>query len=174
MRRLLIVTLAVAVSVGCATTQEAELAVRVDFDETTDFQSWKTFRFATFPAESAGGTRTRGFDTEVEQAIGDNLAGRGYERIEDGIPDFRIAFELASRGDRGSDAERTYASDTSLPAASAPTKTNTLRVIMLDPVNTEVLWEGQVAGFSLDAIQYKAKIKGAVWRLFVEFPPITN
>ena len=55
-----------------------------------------------------------------------------------------------------------------------PTITNSLEVEMLDPVSGDVLWSGRVSGFALGAIQHKNEIRGAVWRLFVEFPPITR
>lgn len=45
---------------------------------------------------------------------------------------------------------------------------------MLDPTTSKVLWQGQVAGFNLDAVQSQAEFKKAVWRLFAEFPPITR
>lgn len=172
MRRILIVTLLIVAVASCATTKKGGLQVRVNHDEFADFSTWKTFRFATFQAEGGDGTRYRAVENQVREAIEENLTGRGYERIEDGAPDFRIAFEFATRGDQGSDPDRRYANDPTSPIRSTPTKTNTLIVNMLDPDTATVLWEGRVAGFSLDAIQHQAEIRNAVWRLFVEFPPI--
>jgi hypothetical protein len=170
MRRLMLVVLIVVAVVGCATTKKAEYPVRVTFDETTDFSSWNAFRFAASPASS---TYT-GINDDVRSAIEANLTDRGYQRIEDGTPDFRIAFEFASRGDHGSDMDRQYANEPKTSTANVPTKTNTLVVKMLDPITGEVRWEGRVSGFPLGTVQHKAEIRKAVWRLFVEFPPITR
>jgi hypothetical protein len=174
MRRTWIIIPLIVGAAACATTSQTDLQVRIDHDDATDFSAWKTYRFATFPPEDASGTRVRGLENQVRHAIEENLSARGYERIEDGVPDFRIAHELVTRGDHGSDVNRRYANDPISPTQASPSTTNTLIVRMLHPSTAEVLWEGRVAGFSIDAIQHQAEIENAVWRLFVEFPPIVN
>jgi hypothetical protein len=170
MHRSILVVLIILAVCGCATTKKAEYPVRITFDEATDFGSWTTFRFAASPTSST----FTGINQDVRSAIESNLTDRGYERIEDGTPDFRIAFEFATRGDHGSDIDRQFANEPKTSTANVPTKTNTLVVKMLDPISGEVLWEGRVSGFPLGTVQHKAEISKAVWRLFVEFPPITR
>jgi len=174
MKRLLLVVLFMFVIAGCSTTNTANLQVRTSFDEETDFSKWKTYRFTTSPSPSDGAKRYPRFDNEIRTAIEENLADRGYERIEDGIPDFRITFGFSSRGDHGSDIDRKYANEPTTSTRTYPTKTNTLVVDMLDPITSEALWEGTVIGFNLDAVQHQAEFRKAIWRLFAEFPPITH
>jgi hypothetical protein len=174
MRRSWIIIPLIVAAAACTTTKRADLQVRVEYDDSTDFSTWTTYRFATFPAEAGSGTRYPGLENQVRKAIEDNLAGRGYQRIEDGAPDFRIAHEFATRGDHGTDLDRKYASDAASPSTASPSRTNTLIVKMLHPTTGEVLWQGRVAGFTVDAVQHQAEIRNAVWRLFVEFPPIVR
>ena len=172
-RTYLAVLLALAV-VGCTTTRSADLQVRTDFDADIDFSKWKSFRFATSAPQSGGAQRYPRFDREIRTVIEDNLSDRGYERVEDGIPDFRIAFDYSQRGDHGSDIGRQVANEPTTSTHAYPTKTNTLVVRMLDPITSEVRWEGKVIGFNLDAVQHEAEFRKAIWRLFAEFPPITH
>jgi len=174
MKRILFVTLLVAMVIGCSTTKIADLQVRTSFDEDTNFSKWKTYRFTTSSPTDDGTQSYTRIDNNIRADIEENLAGRGYERIEDGVPDFRITFDFSSRGDQGSDMVRQYANEPTTSTRTRPTKTNTLVVQMLHSSTSEILWQGQVAGFNLDAAQYQAELRKAVWRLFVEFPPITH
>jgi hypothetical protein len=174
MKRILFVTLLMFVVVGCSTTQTIDLNVRTTFDEATDFSTWKSFRFTTASPPDDGTQRYPRLDNQISVAIEENLSDRGYERIEDGVPDFRIAFDFSSRGDQGSDPVRQYANEPTTSTRTRPTKTNTLVVRMLHPTTAEILWQGQVTGFNLDAVQTQAEFRKAVWRLFAEFPPITH
>ena len=174
MKRFLFVTLLVFMVAGCSTTKTADLQVRTTFDEETDFTKWKTFRFATSTPPRDEDHRYPTMNNEIRTAIEENLTGRSYERVEDGVADFRITFEFSSRGDHGSDSVRQYANEPTTSTKTRPTKTNTLVIKMLHPSTSEVLWQGQVSGFNLDALQTQAEFRKAIWRLFAEFPPITN
>jgi hypothetical protein len=174
MKRILFVVAITLLVVGCSTTRSADLQVKTTYDAGTDFSGWKTFRFSVSTSSDSEGHRYLRFDKEIRAAIEENLEGRGYRRLEDGVPDFRIAFSFTSRGDHGSDMDRQYANEPTTSTRTRPTKTNTLVIKMLNTSTSEVLWEGQVTGFNLDAVQHQAEFRKAVWRLFVEFPPITR
>lgn len=172
-RKLLALLLAVAV-VGCTTTPTADYQVRTSYDEETDFSKWKAYRFASGSPPDDGSQKYPRLEEQIRLAVEENLSDRGYERIEDGAPDFRITIGFSSRGDHGSDTVRQYANEPTTSTNTRPTKTNTLVVKMLDPNTSEVLWQGQVKGFNLDALQQQAEFRKVVWRLFAEFPPITH
>lgn len=172
-RKSLVLLLAIAVA-GCATTPTAGYQVRTSYDENTDFSQWKAYRFASEPSPGDGSPKYPRLEEQARLAIEENLTGRGYERIEDGVTDFRITVGFSSRGDHGSDMVRQYANEPTTSTQTRPTKTNTLVVKMLDPTTSEVLWKGQVTGFNLDALQQQAEFRKVVWRLFAEFPPITR
>ena len=162
---------AVLVLAGCTTT--AERPVRAKYDKTTNFQEWKTFRFST-EATSSGSSYPK-HQKIIQQALEEELTARGYTRIEDGAPDFRVAFELVFRGTKtpqmapeGGGAEpmaRSYA---------GPTPSGTLTVKMLDPVSSQILWTGLISEIKMTAIEPHKELKKAVWRVLVEFPPITG
>ena len=174
MKRIFFDTLLVAMVIGCSTTKTADLQVRTTYDEETDFSKWKTYRFTTSNPPDDGSQRYPRLNDQIRTAIEENLSGRDYIRIEDGVPDFRIASDFSSRGDHGSDPDRQYANEPTTSTRTRPTKTNTLVIKMLHPVTSQVLWQGQVSGFNLDAVQTQAEFRKAVWRLFAEFPPITH
>lgn len=173
MKKALLVTFLVFSVAACSTTT-ADLSVRTTFDKETNFSKWKTFRFATTSQPADGSQQYPRLESQISLAIEENLSGRGYKRIEDGVPDFRIASGFSSRGDQGSDSVRQYANEPTTSTKTRPTKTNTLVVKMLHPITSEVLWQGQVTGFNLDAVQSQAEFRKAIWRLFAEFPPITH
>ncbi len=91
---------------ACSTTTTADLNVRTTFDENTDFSIWKTYRFSTASPPNDGTQRYPRLDDQIRVGIEENLSDRGYVRIEDGVPDFRIASGFSSRGDQGSDPVR--------------------------------------------------------------------
>jgi hypothetical protein len=164
--------IAVVSLTGCATST-ADRAVRSEYVETTNFQEWKTFRFST-----DGGTGTSNYpryEKMVLQALEEELTARGYTRIEDGAPDFRVAFDLVFRGDttpqmtpEGGGAEpraRSY-------AGQAPS--GSLNVRMLDPLTSKILWTGSISEIRMTAIEPYKELKKAVWRILVEFPPLAG
>ena len=45
---------------------------------------------------------------------------------------------------------------------------------MLDPATGAELWTGSLANLKLTAIEPQKQLDRAVWRILVEFPPITG
>jgi hypothetical protein len=111
----------------------------------------------------------------VRTALIEELTARGYERAQDGTTDFRVAFELIFRGASGpSGLESSHGVNTDPTMSRGTTSTSTLIVRMLDPATSAVLWQGRLSGFEVDPVDQDAAFKKAVWRVLVEFPPITN
>jgi len=172
-KTILILTAALAVA-GCSTSAK-ELPVRTAYSKTAAFHEWKTFRFSSVESKSPVGAQYPRYDQMIQGALVDELTARGYIRIEDGTPDFRVAYELQFRGDtspqavpKGGGAEpmaRSY-------AGSTPTGSLTIR--MLDPATSEDLWSGHLANLKVTAIESQKQLDKAVWRILVEFPPITG
>ena len=167
-------TMAVLLLLGCGSTV-AELPVRAEYSKTTSFQEWKTFRFSTTTTSGSDGSQYPKYEKMVQQALLDELTTRGYTRIEDGTPDFRVAFGLRFRGDTtpkmtpdGGHADPTARS------FAGPTPSGTLTVKMLDPLTSQVLWSGTISEIKMKAIEPKKELSKAVWRVLVEFPPITG
>ena len=163
---------AALVVAGCASSIK-ELPVRTDYVRGTSFQEWKTFRFASDVGASSN--HHPRYDEMTRQALLDELTSRGYTRIEDGTPDFRVTFELSFRGD--SSREMTPKMGSTDPSQREPAGSNpggSLTIEMLDPESSAVLWEGTISEFTINAIETQKGLQRAVWRVLAEFPPLTG
>jgi len=164
---------AVFAFLGCGSTT-AELPVRSEYSETTDFSGWKTFRFAS-DGKGADYTRYPKYERNAQQALEDELTSRGYTRLEEGSPDFRVAYDLIFRGDTQPQmAPKGGGADPQPRSYSGARQTGTLIVRMLDPNTSEILWTGQISELKMNTIEPQKEFQKAVWRLLAEFPPLTN
>ena len=55
-----------------------------------------------------------------------------------------------------------------------PTPAGVLTIRMLDPATSETLWLGYLGNLKLTAIEPQKQLRNAVWRVLVDFPPITG
>ncbi len=170
------VLLAVAAALlitGCRSST-IELPVRTEYDRGTAFHEWKTFRLAS-DGHGAGSMRYPRYEEMVRQAVVEELKARGYTRIEDGTPDFRVAFELSFRG--GASAQMAPEMGSTAPeerAAAGSNPAGSLTLRMLDPISAAPLWEGTISEFTINAIEPEKGLRTAVWRVLVEFPPLSG
>ncbi len=165
--------IATALLAGCGSTT-AELPVHTSYSPTTAFSQWATFRIASDGSGGSSHSYPR-YEQMVRQALAEELSARGYTRIEDGSPDFRVGFELSFRGD--SSAQMTPDMGSADPTRRAPAGSNpegTLAIRMLDPHSAEVLWEGTVSDFTVSAVEPQQSLRRVVWRVLAEFPPLTG
>ena len=156
------------IGVGC-TTKPAELPVKIQYSKTFDFSNLKTFRpAADIDPDAAHYPKYQAMAREI---VEEELVARSYVRLEDGTPDFRVRAHLRFR----SYEAKKMGSD---PTTGGPQATRddirqvTLVVEMLSSGDETVVWRGEVSGFNLDPVKSRANIRGAAWRLFVEFPPL--
>ena len=165
--------IAVFALLGCGSTT-AELPVRTDYVKTANFQDWKTFRFAS-DSKGTDHTRYPKYERHAQQALEDELTSRGYTRIEEGSPDFRVAFDLIFRGDTQPQmAPEGGGAEPQARSYSGSRQTGTLIVKMLDPNTSQILWTGQISELKMNTIEPQKGFQKAVWRLLAEFPPLTN
>jgi hypothetical protein len=171
--RISVALVAVLALVGCTSTT-SNLPVRTDYSKTTAFHEWKGFRFAS-DSRQADYQRYPRFERMAQQAIETELTERGYTRIDEGSPDFRVAFELIFRG--GTTPQAAPDGNSAEPKASTyggSSQRGTLIVKMLDPVTAEILWTGQISEIKMNVIEPQKELDKAVRRLLVEFPPLTG
>jgi hypothetical protein len=160
--------------VGC-TSNPAERSVRTEYDQSTAFQEWKTYRFAS-DGKGADYTRYPRYEKMVHLALEEELKARGYERIEDGTPDFRVAFDLVFRGEKKASKAAPESAD-AVPGSQSfagSGQTGTLVIKMLDAQTGEILWTGQVSDIKMKAIEPQKELRKAAWRVLVEFPPLSG
>ena len=170
-----ILTLTIALAVAGCSTSAKDLPVRTDYSKTTAFHEWKTFRFASVEPKSATGAQYPRYQQLLRSEITDELTSRGFSRIEDGTPDFRVAFELVFRGNSSAQTvPKGGGADPMARSYGGSTPSGSLTITMLDPRTSEALWIGQVAEFKVTAVEPQKQLNNAVWRVLVEFPPITG
>ena len=177
MKHLLVLTVAAALIVGCSTSTQstARLQVYTEHDEATDFSTWKTFRLTITPTEETDYTRYPRYEKLVRSALVQELTDRGYAQAQDGATDFRVAFELVFRGASNPQGLKdSHGVNTDPTMSTGTTSTSTLIIKMLDPRTSEVLWQGRLSAFGIDPVTPETSFKTAVWRVLVEFPPITG
>jgi hypothetical protein len=158
---------------GCGSST-IELPVRTEYDHSTPFPEWKTFRLSS-EGHDTGSMRYPRYEEMVRQAVVEELSVRGYTRIEDGTPDFRVAFELSFRG--GASAQMAPKMGSTAPEERAPAGSNpagSLALRMLDPISAATLWEGTISEFTINVIEPEKGLRKAVWRVLVEFPPLSG
>jgi len=173
--RTTILALAAALAVAGCSTSAKELPVRTVYDKTTAFHDWTTFRFASVEPTTPVGAQYPRYDQMIQKAIVDELTARGYIRIEDGTPDFRIAYELLFRmGAPPQSMPEGGGADPMARSYAGSTPTGSLVIRMLDPATGAELWTGSLANLKLTAIEPQKQLDRAVWRILVEFPPITG
>jgi hypothetical protein len=167
---------ALAVAVGCSTArQNAELQVRTEYQAGTQFLQWKTFRIASEPAVPHGQSSYPNLQRLVREALIAELEARGYQHADNGGTDFRVAFDLVFSGTTIRDGfDSAYGTDTGPAESTRGKPTATLTVRMLHPGTSQVLWQGEMGGVEIDAVNPELQLRKAVWRLLVEFPPITG
>lgn len=170
---ILAITAALAVA-GCSTSAK-ELPVRTVYSKTTAFHEWKTFRFASVESRIPVGAQYPRYDQMIQRSLVDKLSARGYTRIEDGTPDFRVAYELQFRGDSSQQpVPEGGGADPMARSYAGSTPTGSLTIRMLDPTTSEALWTGHLANLKVTAIEPQKQLDKAIWRILVEFPPLTG
>jgi hypothetical protein len=132
-----------------------------------------SFRMASRTTAEASYDRYPRYESMAQEVLVEELTGRGYQLAEDGAVDFRVAFELAFRGNqRPASGSSPYGADAVPASAQGSGQTTTLIVRMLHPQTAQVLWEGTLSGFSVGTVKPEADLRTVVRRLLAEFPPL--
>jgi hypothetical protein len=168
----LLLSLTVLAGAGCASST-AELPVRTDHVAGTPFQEWKGFRFS-HEASAQGDSQYPRYNEMTKNALQKELEDRGYIRVIEGSPDFRVAYELEFHGQKDPQSVKTSRAVPSTQPYSTVRADGTLTVMMLDPDSGEAVWTGQISGIRLSTIETGRDLERYVWRLLAEFPPITR
>ncbi len=174
-RALTIVCTAAGLGLACSSSTPAELRVSTEYSKTMKWVDMRSFRMASGVPTDTSYTRYPRYERMISDLLVEQLTSRGYIRTEDGPTDFRVSFELVVRGDTSPSAGNSPYGTDALPAtAKGSGQVSSLIVRMLDPATAEILWQGTVTGFGLDAVRAESELRKAVWRVLAEFPPLTG
>jgi len=175
---LLVAWLALA-GFGCATD------VRVDFDPSEDFSSYRTWDWLRpswqgNPLESGV---DRGLESLVRLAIEGELRERGYERTRVGQPDFLVAYHLTLERELVRRMETPAMQTLSSPhreggyevTASRPTfqlyEKGTLVLVVADAGDQQRVWRG--IGIRRVRDSFKTRAELVVSEVFDHFPAVS-
>jgi hypothetical protein len=159
---------------ACASTSHKNLRVRTEYSDTVSWTEMAGFRMASTSSSTAS-ARYPKLESMVGRILVQEMSSRGYERIVNGSTDFRVGFDLVFRGDtRYSEGASPYGVDSPPGSARGSGQVSHLTVKMLHPETSQILWQGTVTGFVIDAVNPEPELRKAIRRLLAEFPPITG
>jgi len=160
---------ALILAASACTTKPAELPVRIQVNRQVDFRALRSFRPAAAGVEEASAYPK--LQRLAKEIVIEEMVSRGFERLENGTPDFRLRTYLRFNSYL---SQKMGASKTTAEATIAPSDQRdvTLVVEIVGSRDEKRYWQGTVSGFHLDPINSRSSLKGAAWRLLAEFPPL--
>lgn len=170
----------ILVAVGMGVLGCASVQTQGDYDTNYDFGSLRTWDWMPEPGTSQGTTGRPNpmVERRIEEAIERELAGKGYQRVQDGNPDFRVAF-FASAQDK-LDVSTTYDyygyrwRTVAVPRTDVREYTEgTLIVDIVDGSLNDLVWRGTGTGTLRNASPEEStqRINDAVRDVLEDFPP---
>jgi hypothetical protein len=162
---IILTTAALLFLTGCSSVQ-----VETDYDRETDFSKYNTFRWIPH----VKGTEENPLMNDplikghVQSAVNAELAKKGYTKIEEGHPDFLVAYYFTSRNR----VDVTHHYGYWYPHTSVyQYKEGTLIVDIVDRVDKQLIWRGWATGTLEDRSRVKDQIDYSVQKLMKKFPP---
>lgn len=156
---------AILFSIGCST-----IKVETDYDREVDFSKYKTYRWIPH----VKGTEDNPMMNDpliaghIKSAVNAEMAKKGITLIEEGHPDFLLAYYLTARNK----VDVTHHYGYYYPSTSVyHYKEGTLILDIVDRADKQLMWRG----WATDALQDRSKIKSqidySVQQLLKKFPP---
>jgi hypothetical protein len=173
MRRFGLILVPLIVST-CAPAQD----VKVDWDRTTDFTPYKTYKWTKIPSPR---TPTKEIEKLIHDSADMQLDARGLKKIEDGEADLYVGYSITLGQSKKQDAAPS-ASDGSTwqPGSSWSAQTSsdkaarkgTLNIDIADPKRKLLIWRGCIMTEVGDSVNdARVKISKGLSKAFAKFPP---
>lgn len=171
---------------GCSSMQVSQ-----DYDLSRDFSQLKTYAWRTENQPKTGDIRTDNslLDARIRSAIDDSLARKGYLKIDQGEPDFHVAYtyQISSKIETssvtfgfgfGGGSRGTYTGIGMDSGGRVGEYDEGLWVIdLIDPSNEDLLWRG-MGTMPVDQHAKPEKtvkaINAGVEKILSQFPPHAN
>ena len=164
---------------GCAT----QIRVQSDFDPQANFSGLQTYEWLPdLKPSNDPRLDNKLFDRRVRGAVDQQLAAKGYRRVDGDSPSFRVAYHAAlqrqTQAVNDPIGSYTYRWWGGLPAtATYLYDEGTILLDVINPRTNVLMWRG----FATATIDYKAspkergeRIDRAVQSLLEKFPPTTT
>jgi len=157
--------LAAALLQGCSAVR-----VETDFDRAADFSGHRTYRWIEHEKHDDENPLMRDalIRSHVRGAVDEELAAKGYSRIETGNPDFLVAYFFVTRNrvDVHRHGYHWY------PYTSVRRyKEGTLIIDIVDPRERQLIWRGWATGALRGREYARDDIERSVKKMFARYPP---
>jgi len=169
--QILLVSLLLAAFCGCS-----GISVRTDFDEKTDFTVYKTYDWIKFREESQSGLmKDPLLRKDIMNAVGEELAAKGFAPASGDAPDFFVAFHMGSR--KKIDVDHyyyTYGRRGRLSGHDVSVRKyreGTLIIDIVDAAARELVWRGHATSELHGPEQAAADARASVAAIIKKFPP---
>ena len=167
MRRsvLLLALASFALLTGCSTVQ-----IETDYDRSVDFSQYHTYRWIPHVkgTEDNPLMRDQLLKSHVMNSVDAHLAKKGYVKIEEGTPDFLLAYFFTARNR----VDVTHYYGYYYPSTSVyKYKEGTLIVDVVDAAEKQLIWRGWATDVLHDRNRIADQIDYTVEKLLQRFPP---
>ena len=159
------IVLSAALTTGCSTIQ-----VESDYDRQVDFSKYTTYRWIPHVKGTEDNPLMRDplIESHVRSAVDAELAGKGFRKIDEGHPDFLVAWYFTSRNR----VDVTHYYGYWHPYTDVYRyREGTLILDMVDRADKELIWRGWATGVLEERGKLNDQIKYSVRKLLDRFPP---
>ena len=150
---------------GCSTVQ-----VETDYNREVDFSKYKSYRWIPHVKGTEDNPLMNDplIEGHVKSAVNAEMATKGFTKIEEGHPDFLMAYYFTARN--RVDVTHYYGYWYSHPNVYQY-KEGTLIIDIVDRVDKQLIWRGWATGVLEDRSRINDQINHSVQKLMRKYPP---
>jgi hypothetical protein len=152
--------------------------VNVDWDRTTDFSPYKTYKWEKIPTPR---TPSPEMENLIHQLTDIQLGAKGLKRVETAEPDLYVGYsitlgqpkqEAVSKPSTSESAWQTGATWSGNIASNKAERKGTLRIDIADRTKNLLVWRGTVMAEVGDSVNdARVKVSQGLSKAFAQFPP---
>lgn len=176
---------------GCAT-----VSVNSDYDTKADFSKLRTYAWESESQPAVGDPRIDSslLNSRIRTAVDQTLSSRGFQKVETGTPDFKVAYLMAVEEKMDvTQVSTPYYSPYGVYGTASINSTwnmgggvdtfvtqyeeGTLLLDVVDPKTNALIWRGsgkKAIDENADSAKREANINKAVQKILAEFPPVSR
>ncbi len=150
---------------GCSTVQ-----VETDYNRETDFSKYNTYRWIPHIKGTEDNPLMNDplIESHVKNAVNTEMAKKEFTKIEEGHPDFLVAWYFTSRNR----VDVTHHYGYWYPHTNVyQYKEGTLVIDVVDRIDKQLIWRGWATGVLEDRSSLNSQINYSVQKLLKKFPP---
>ena len=150
---------------GCSS-----ISVETDYNRETDFSKYNTYRWIPHVKGTEANPLMNDplIEGHVKNAVNAMMAINGFTRIEEGHPDFLVAYYFTARNR----VDVTHHYGYWYPHTSVyQYQEGTLIIDIVDRVDKQLIWRGWATGVLEDRSKIKSQVDYSVQKLLKRFPP---